>query len=312
MRAVLFHNPTAGPKELRGKDKILAALKLVDLDIEYFSTKEDGWKKGFDSKVDFFIVAGGDGAVRKIIDGLPDREIPIAILPFGTANNVARSLAISGKPHEIAELWDPKRTGIFDVGSAEGPWGQAPFVEAFGLGAIADMIEEVDSKKKAEGADNLLKGREALQKTLKKAKPLDAEIMVDGKAMEGDFLGVEILNTPYTSAGLPLAPAAETGDGKLNVVCFEKKHRDDLIAWLDAPQKAEPPVLTRAGRKITLAWRGAAHRIDDEVFAAKEKEQTAEITCAKFPARILVPKPLVEPEPQLLEPDDKAKSKASA
>ena len=303
MRAILFHNPTAGPKELRGKDKILAALKLADLEIGYISLKDDDWKDGFEKKADFFIVAGGDGAVRRVMAATPDRSVPVAILPFGTANNVARSLGISGKPHEIAELWDLKNVGLFDVGNAEGPWGHSPFVEAFGLGALPQLLIDAKDEKKAEGADNLAQGRELFKKALKKAKPLDLEITVDGKPLKGEFLGVEVLNTPYTSAGLPLAPTAQTGDGKLDVVCFEKKRRDEMIEWLDAPQKTEPPVITKSGRKITVAWREAPSRVDDEFFEAKDKEQTAEITCAKFPAHVLLAKPLVEPEPKPVKED---------
>ena len=44
------------------------------------------------------IVAGGDGSVAKIAPSLKDRKTLVAILPFGTAKNVARCLGIEVNP----------------------------------------------------------------------------------------------------------------------------------------------------------------------------------------------------------------------
>ena len=45
---------------------------------------------------DLYVVAGGDGTVGKVITGIRDRNIPVAIIPSGTANNIAKSLCIEG------------------------------------------------------------------------------------------------------------------------------------------------------------------------------------------------------------------------
>src|SRR5262249_21379455 len=161
---------TAGPKELRKKDDILAALKLADLSVEYISTKSDDFSKGLKRKADFFIVAGGDGTVRKVLTQMPNRKIPVAILPFGTANNVARSLGIGGTAHELAESWHPENTRRFDIGLAKGLDDDLRFVEAFGLGLVPRLLKAAAKQKKPKGAENLRKGRDALRKVLKKSK----------------------------------------------------------------------------------------------------------------------------------------------
>jgi diacylglycerol kinase family enzyme len=45
--------------------------------------------------------------------------------------------------------------------------------------------------------------------------------MIDGKALDGEWLGVEVMNIPFTGPGLHLAPKADFSDGMLELVCFE-------------------------------------------------------------------------------------------
>ena len=299
MRAVLFHNPAAGPKELRKKDGILAALRLADLKVDYISTKdEDDLEDALKKSPDFFIVAGGDGTVRKVLTQMPDRAIPVAILPFGTANNIARSLGIGGTPHAIAESWQPESTRRFDIGCAEGLEDDERFIEAFGLGIMPGLLQLASKKKKPEGADNLLKGREALQKVIKASKPIDVELMIDGNSFDCEVLGLEVLNTPYTGPGLPLAPAANPGDGLFEVICIEPAQRGAFIEWLDAPQKRPPPVTSRLGSEIKIKWRNAPARVDDKAFEETKDKQTVKIACEAKHAAILQPQSHVSPVAQ--------------
>jgi diacylglycerol kinase family enzyme len=291
MRAVLFHNPASGSKGFE-KDDILAALKLADIDASYVSTKEDEVEKGFDKKVDLFIAAGGDGTIRTVVSGARDRGIPVAILPLGTANNVARSLGIGGTPQELVETWDLERSVRFDVGQARGAWGKNVFVESFGVGLLPAYLRMAAKTKKPDGAANLQQGRELLQKALKKAEPADIEVSIDGKKLKGEFFGVEVLNIPFTGPGLPLGRKADAADGKLDVVCFEVDKRKALMKWLEAPLDEPPPVLSRRGSAVKLLWRDAPNRIDDKSFDNEEKTHTAEIGCDEGTVCVLIPRKL--------------------
>jgi diacylglycerol kinase family enzyme len=287
MRAILFHNPKA-EKNGHGKADILAALQLADHTAKYVSSKSKSFKGALEKiDADFVVVAGGDGTVGKVLRNVASRKLPVGILPLGTANNIARSLGIAGTPQIVVEQWQMGRTRPLDIGLAEGPWGVASFMESFGVGIVAEMIASADKKEKEEGARNLQVGREMLRKTIKKAAPLDIEVMIDGKRLEGQWLGVEVLNIPYTGPGLALAPKADHSDGMLDVVCFPVEKRDELCQWVEAPAEASPPALWRRGRMITLTWRNAAHRIDDATFARKVKPQTTTICCDSEPAKVL-------------------------
>lgn len=288
MRAVLFHNPTAGTKSF-DKDGILAALKLANIEAVYVSTKDDDVEAALKKSADLFIAAGGDGTIRAVVTGAKDRSIPLAVLPLGTANNVARSLGITGTPIELVESWSVDHCLPLDIGLARGAWGTSPFIEAFGVGLIPAYLRLAAKGKKPEGADNLRKGRAILQKALKDAEPIDIEITVDGKALRGDFLGVEVLNIPFTGPGLPLGAKANAADGKLDIVCFAKDQRKELMAWLEAPMDGDPPVVSRRGSEVKLLWRDAPNRLDDMAFGNEDKTHTAEISCGDKPACVVMP-----------------------
>lgn len=288
MRALLCHNPTAGNTG-HDKDSILAALRLADIDVRYVSLADDDLAAALKKSADLIVVAGGDGTIARVLTRLPDRSIPVALLPLGTANNAARSLGIAGTPQELVETWKLERTCPLEIGSVKAPWGSSLFLEGFGVGVFAEFLRQAAKGRKPEGADNLRKGRALLQKILKEAKPIDVELRVDGRAVRGEFLGVEVMNIPFTGPGLPLAPKAQLADGKLDVICFEADQRKALIDWLEAPLDEPPPTVGRKGEKVELTWSEAAHRIDDEAYGNKDKKLTADIACEPDQVHILMP-----------------------
>jgi diacylglycerol kinase family enzyme len=289
MFAIVFHNPNSGTKGF-DKDSLLAAIKLANIDGEYVSTKSDDFEKALGRKADLFVAAGGDGTIRKIIMAAQGRKIPIAILPLGTANNVARSLGISGTPQELAETWDMEHVIPFDLGIARGSWGTTTFIESFGVGLFPHYLVSAAEEEKREGAENLLRGRKLLQRVLKRAEPVALEMSLDGKPVNGEFLGIEVLNIPFTGPGLPLGERADVTDRKLDVVYFDAKAKRALAKWLDAPLDSPPPFVSRRASEVKITWREVAHRIDDKAFTNEETTQTAELSCEKKPTAVLIPK----------------------
>jgi diacylglycerol kinase (ATP) len=287
MRATLFHNPTAGHKAT--KDDILAAMKLADFDVRYVSVKDDNLEQALEKKADLFVIAGGDGTITEVLTRLPDRTMPVALLPLGTANNIARSLGIAGTPQELVETWKIDNTHPLDVGTVKASWGTSRFLEGFGVGVFAEFLKAADKSEKAKGADNLRKGRALLEKQVKGAKPIELSIKIDGKTFNGEFLGVEVMNVPFTGPGLPLATKAQVADGLLDVVCFDTARRRDFEQWLDAPQDAQAPVTARQGKIIELVWADTANRLDDESYGNRDKKQVAEIACEKDKLKVLIP-----------------------
>jgi diacylglycerol kinase family enzyme len=298
MRAILVHNPSAG-SEVHNKNSMLAAFKLADIDVLYVSTKEDNVKAALKKDADLVVVAGGDGTVARVLTSMPDRSVPVGILPLGSANNIARSLGIAGTPQELVESWRTEHTCRLDIVAVKEGRDTSLFLEGFGVGLLPDFFKRTAKKNengKIRGAESLLQGRAELRRVLKSAKPIDIEIRVDDQAFGREVFGVEVLNTAYTGPGLPLAAAADSGDGLLDVICFEVSQRGAMLDWIDVPSRGRPPAKARQGAKIELKWQGEASRIDDDLFDKNEKTHSLEIACQSQSARILMP--IIHPAPR--------------
>src|SRR5690606_20296876 len=128
------------------EEDIMAAVAAEGYKCSYLSTKKKGWdRKDWDrmesKDVDFVVVAGGDGTVRKIAHELLDRKLiekklPIALLPMGTANNIAKTLGIVGDPNDIIRSWKHHYLKKYDVGRIDGLKKHKFFIESFGYGVF--------------------------------------------------------------------------------------------------------------------------------------------------------------------------------
>jgi diacylglycerol kinase (ATP) len=288
MRALVVHNPTAGIKG-HDKDSIIDALHLANIKVDYVSTKDDDVKRALKCRCDLVVAAGGDGTINYVFTHLADRSIPIAIVPLGSANNVARSLGIAGTPAELAEQWRDDQLHSFHL--VEVTYGKDKkelCAEGFGVGLMAALIKRRAKGKKADGADDIRRGRRALSEVAGKAEPLDLEVDIDGRPWKSGLISVDVLNIPFTGPALPLAHDADPGDTRLDVIGFESDKRDKLIEWINSPQEDLPPAATRGGKQIEIRWRNADSRLDDEVAKGGPDWQQAIIRCDPEPLHILV------------------------
>ena len=89
------------------------------------------------------VVAGGDGTVGKVIAQMPDRGVPVAILPLGSANNIARSFNVAGAPYELAEILHPLYWQTAQHRHGARSLGPPPFRRGGRLGAARAHDEEI-------------------------------------------------------------------------------------------------------------------------------------------------------------------------
>jgi len=303
VRALLCHNPDAGAKG-HDRDSIEAALKLAGYDVRYASVDDKDFVDAFNKSVDLIVAAGGDGTIGKVLTTIPDRRIPVAILPLGTANNFARSLGIAGTPQELAEMWDTDHTCPVSIGEVTGHWGTSLFLESYGIGVFPQFLIDAKKGKKPKGAENLRQGRELLQKALKRAKSIDIVMTIGGKSQELSVLGIEVCNIPFTGPGLPIAATADVSDNKLDVVILESDDRKALMKWIEAPFEDKPPVTNRKASKIELTFRDAPTRLDDEAYEATGGKHSVDLVCEETPVRVVIP----VKHPTQKTPEKKAKA----
>ena len=264
MRVLVLHNPKAGGGG-HSKGDLLDALRRKGFLPSYCSTKDEGFAEALCEPTELVVAAGGDGTVRKVLTELPDRSVPVTVLPLGTANNIARSLHIAGTVEGLAARWAGAANVPFDIGMARDASGRHLFVESIGIGAIADAIALADATP-AEMENGLDHGRDALRAVVRNAKSLPFTLAAHGEATSGNCLLLEVMNTPLIGPNLRLAPPADTGDGLLDVVWIPSEAREALLEWIDAPRKCILPAVARRVRKAAITWGEGQLHVDDDVI----------------------------------------------
>src|SRR5262245_30895610 len=254
-----------------------------------YQSSKDGYRKALREKWDLVIIAGGDGTVTKVARAMDGKERLLAILPTGTANNVARALGLNGEIAPLISGLQNAKPVRLDVGLAHGPWGKRRFLEAVGFGTIAKAIAHSDGRPKPPTGLRVYWGRENLQQYLKDATPERFEVDVDSEVFAGEFLLVEIMNLGRTGPALPISTTAVHDDGLFDVVFLFESDRKPMLSWLTTPESEPPPVTVRKGRMVRLRWEHGHARIDDRVYHPPKKASPVKITLDDCGLRVLVP-----------------------
>lgn len=276
MRATLMHNPRAGDGK-PSRDTLLALLRDAGYEPAYRSTKEKGWKEALDDPGGLVVAAGGDGTVTKVAERLIGRGVPLAILPVGTANNIATSLGVTGPPEElVAGLASARRRGV-DVGVARGPWGERRFFETVGVGIFTHTVALAESGAVPEperSERELHRDVHLLQSTLAAHTPRRWRVALDGRDLSGEYLLLEALNFGCFGPNLCLVPGADPGDGWLDVVLVTVDDRALLEEHLRERLRGggTPPELpVRRGRRLRLGGPLDDLHVDDEVELGEDE-----------------------------------------
>jgi diacylglycerol kinase (ATP) len=226
-------------------------------------------------------VSGGDGTVGKVARLLIDSRTPIAILPMGTANNVATMLGVAGRsPQALIKGWPTARPVNFDAGIAKGPWGTQHFIEGFGVGLFAEVMAELDDSKDSPVSDDPAEAIPTIVSILNdQVKKFDSKQMVvqlDGKDVSGDYVLLEVLNIRYIGPNLELVPRADISDGFLEVVTVSPRQRDKLKRHFSGALKRKgrrEKLTVRRGRHLQIEWQNSPIHIDDRTWP-KRKDKT--------------------------------------
>jgi diacylglycerol kinase family enzyme len=290
-RIKLFHNPIAGDEE-HTKKELLSLIKSNGFECTYVSVKEKDWKE-FEEDLDFIIVAGGDGTVRKITKALLsrtllERNIPIALLPLGTANNIAKTLGINGDTKEIIKSWQTASVKKYDVGRIEGVPESNFFLESFGYGLFPYLIKEIEKVDKRTEMHTAL---ELLHRIIVSYEPHFCRLKVDETDHSGKFLMAEIMNTRSMGPNLVLSPLADPGDGEFEVVLVPESQKDKFAAYvLSKIQGAEETYQfhTLKAKKVNINWEGTHVHLDDKI-AKIEKSAPVKIELKAGVLEFLVP-----------------------
>lgn len=158
---------------------------------------------------DLLVAVGGDGTLRDVVRALP-RPLPIAQLPLGTANVLARELALPVEPVALAALVVDGKRRVIDLGRVNGNL----FLAMVGVGFDAEIVAGVHAARRGALRQSDYVGH-AARALLRGARPALA-IEVDGQRLGGTFQDFIVCNTRCYGAHFAFTPAAQVDDGLLN------------------------------------------------------------------------------------------------
>jgi diacylglycerol kinase family enzyme len=162
---------------------------------------------------DLFVAVGGDGTVSGVVEGLDGAPAPVAIVPAGTGNLIARELGIPLNPVEAAGLLaGPHATRTIDAMRV----GESVYVLNIGVGISSATVRDTrnESKRRFGRAAYVGTGiREMLG-----FRPCYFTVTVDGRDTVLRATEVTVANCDFIGdIPWPWAPTILPDDGKLDV-----------------------------------------------------------------------------------------------
>lgn len=286
-RVTLIHNESAGDgdHERRELTKMIAA---AGYGVAYFNAKECDIARVVEKPADLIAAAGGDGTIRKVAALAKPDGPPLAILPLGTANNIANSLRIGGSLHDLIAGWKEARLEKFYPIELDAPWGRQRLIEGIGFGAFAQVIDEAD------GDDKLspIEARKLLAEAVLRADAEPLRIRIDDALLSGEFSLLEVTTIPLLGPNLHLAPEANPADSLIDIcsVGAEPEERQQLSHWLkELDPDAPAPLSTRSATHVAISGRFRRIRLDDGVRIVEAPDlATITLTSETEPLQFLV------------------------
>ncbi|WOD41146.1 diacylglycerol/lipid kinase family protein [Nodosilinea sp. E11] len=285
MKVTLIHNSKAGDDDQPSSEVLLSLLRQAGYEVTYQSPKAQNWADALESPGEFVVVAGGDGTLGKVAKQLVGRQIPIAILPLGTANNIAKTLGLMDSSlEELVAGWTTAKPTQFDGAIAQGEWGSTYVVESLGLGLFTQTMAQADNSSALDQADSAQAELAAVLNLLKqqvsRCSAQSLQVSLDGQDLSGSYLLLEAMNIQYVGPNLHLA-AASVDDGLLTVVGVKESEQPQLYEYLDrclAGEDCPAPFTPYRGKHLRIQGEGFDIHIDDQFLPYHRLMAPSEVT----------------------------------
>jgi diacylglycerol kinase (ATP) len=195
--------------------------------VELHATFETGDAADFAARaakrgVDVVAAAGGDGTVNEVVNGLDGYDVPLGIIPLGTANDFARQVGIPADADHAMDVILQRKPRRLDTASLNGR--RFLNVSTGGIGAEATAETSPEVKASLGPIAYALTG-------IKKFADLKAKwARFEGDAFEyeGEFLIFALGLTRSTGGGTIVTPMASATDGLLDLCVVEHMSRRDF------------------------------------------------------------------------------------
>jgi diacylglycerol kinase family enzyme len=231
-RGLLVYNPAAGGRDRTAQIAAVAErARGRDVVLSLLATEGPGHATRLVAErladgPDLVAVAGGDGTIAEAASALVGSDVPLAILPAGTTNVLARELGLGKSPEEAAEFLASTATRTLTTWPSAGRTS----LLCTGVGFDARVMSNVNPTLKR------LFGRAGFSLTATyewcryEFPPIEVKgLAADGAPFTRRATFVLAANTRKYAGDAILSPFADPGDDLLDLVLFTSRSRIDLL-----------------------------------------------------------------------------------
>jgi len=187
---LLIVNPTAGRRRRGLVDAVAARVRQEGWSVDVVETTAAGDARRLAeacdaSRYSVIAVAGGDGTINEVVNGLSRRgegAPPLAIVPLGTANVLAYELGLDFRAAALAQTIMSGRTVLVHPGEASGDGDPRCFSLMAGAGFDAKVVAGVSAPLKRRLGKAAYVWRSLIE--TRRYKPVRYAVEVDGVRYE--------------------------------------------------------------------------------------------------------------------------------
>ncbi|MEH2175647.1 lipid kinase [Nostoc sp.] len=255
-RALLLVNRHARQGQ-KGLSEAIQSLKTFGFDLIEESTEDPKHLAEVilrhKDRVDLVIIGGGDGTLNAAVDALIETQLPLGILPLGTANDLARTLEIPNSLNEACKIIADGHLQRIDLGCVNGKH----FFNVASMGLSVKITQRLTKEVKRRWGV-FAYAATALQ-VLLEARPFTAEIAINGELVRVKTVQIAVGNGRYYGGGMAVADDATIDDQRLDLYSLEIEHWWQVVLLLPSMRQGRhihwQSVRSHQGQEIEIHTR---------------------------------------------------------
>lgn len=291
IKLLLVINPISG-----GSDKVDIIKDIQEIALKQQATLEVYQTTGDDDEnhiknlieekaIDRILVAGGDGTIQLVAKAIEGLNIPIGIIPAGSANGLASNFNLPETLEDQVKLIFGDHFIDMDVISVNGHL----CVHIADIGINAHLIKNYE--------DSSLRGKlgyalQTIPTLIESDLPYHFSINITGETIQKEGIMIAIANANQFGTGAVINPEGKMNDGIFEVLIFKKFNVIDILKTLSETSERDPEfVESFATKQVTVHCDKKVHLQVDGEYLGEVDTIEAQIEPSKI--RIMLPDTMV-------------------
>ncbi len=275
LKLLFIINPGAGKKTIDWPAEIKDFFTGKPYAVELFELPDPCSKEIIAEKIKItapgmVIAVGGDGTLKLVAELMQGSDVPIGLLPAGSANGMAKELEIPVDAKAALEIIETGQRKKIDLVSIN----KQLCIHLSDVGFNAYVVKKFEAEDKR-GMWSYVK---SAWKVLWRHDRMNIKIKVDEKYIERDAAMVVIANATKYGTGVVINPEGRLDDGLFEVVIVKKISLSELfkMRFLNRPFNPDKTELLQT-RSLKIVSRHKIHFQVDGEYLGKVKTVDAEI-----------------------------------